>query len=105
MSDCAHDVSLMTLIVDGVAHGFSVNGQRFVLLTVSLVPALERTIKTDGINAHQYIPDDGHTRYTVASVLVSAAKTFAGILSEAFGPIRDSQVTAHTAQGCAGGNG
>jgi hypothetical protein len=40
MTDCAHDVSLIALIVDGVAHGFSINGQRFVLLTIGLTPAL-----------------------------------------------------------------
>jgi len=40
MTDCAHDVSLMALIVDGVAHRFSINGQTFVLLTIGLVPAL-----------------------------------------------------------------
>ena len=40
MTDYAHDVSLIALIVDGVAHGFSINGQRFVLLSTGLIPAL-----------------------------------------------------------------
>ena len=40
MPDYAHDVSLISLIVDGVAHGFAVNGQRFVVLSIGLVPAL-----------------------------------------------------------------
>jgi len=40
MTDCAHDVSLIALIVYCVTHGFSINGQTFVLLTIGLVPAL-----------------------------------------------------------------
>ena len=40
MTDCAHDVSLIALIVDGVTHGLSIDGQTFVLLTIGLVPAL-----------------------------------------------------------------
>ncbi len=40
MTDYAHDVSLIALIIDGVAHGFPVNGQRFAVLTIGLVPAL-----------------------------------------------------------------
>ena len=40
MTDCAHDVGLMALIVDGVAHRFSINGETLVLLTIGLVPAL-----------------------------------------------------------------
>ncbi len=58
-----------------------------------------------GIDAHEYITDDGQTRYEVALVLVSAAETPQGLLSKAFGPIRDGQVAAHPTQGGAGGNG
>ncbi len=105
MTDCAHDVSLIALIVDGVAHGFPVNGQGFVVLTIGLVPALQCTIEMHGVHADQYITDDGQTRYDVALVLVPAAETLSGPLSKAFSPIRDGQVAAHPTQGCAGGNG
>ena len=105
MTDCAHDVSLIALIVDGVAHGFPVNGQRFVVLTIGLVPALQGTVKMHRVDADQYITDDGQARYDVALVLVSAAETLPGLLSKAFGPIRDGQVAVHPTQGCAGGNG
>jgi len=40
MPDDAHDVSLIALIVNGVTHGFSINGQRFIVLSIGLVPAL-----------------------------------------------------------------
>ena len=35
-----HDMVLIALIVDGVTHGFSINGQRFVVLSIGLIPAL-----------------------------------------------------------------
>ncbi|MDY7031757.1 MAG: hypothetical protein SVY10_07600 [Thermodesulfobacteriota bacterium] len=40
MTDCTHDMNLTALIVYGVAHCFSVNGQTFILLLIDLVPAL-----------------------------------------------------------------
>ncbi len=105
MTDCAHDVSLIALIVYCVTHCFPINGQTFVLLTIGFVPASQCTVEMDGLHADQYITDDGQARYDVAFLLVSAAETLSGLLSKAFGPIRDGQVTAHSTQGCAGGNG
>ena len=105
MTDCAHDVSLIALIVDGVAHGFPVNGQRFVVLSIDLVPALQSTVKMHRVNADQYVSDDGQARYDVSLVLVPASETLPGSLPKAFSPIRDGQVAAHTTQGRAGGNG
>lgn len=40
MTDGAHDVGLIALIVDGVFHGFSVDGQTLILLSINVVPAL-----------------------------------------------------------------
>ena len=105
MTDCAHDVSLIALIVDGVAHRFSINGQTFILLTIGLVPALQGTVKMHGVDTDKYVTDDGQARYDVAPILVSAAETLPGLLSKGFGPIRDGQVAVHPTQGCAGGNG
>ena len=104
MTNCAHDMGLIALIVNGVTHGFSINGQRFVVLTIGLVPALQCTVEMHGVDADQYITDGGQTRYDVALVLVPAAETLAGCLAELFGPIRDGQVAVHPAQDCAGGN-
>ena len=41
MTDDAENMSLMALIIDGVAHGFAVDGKSFVLLSVDLVPTLK----------------------------------------------------------------
>ncbi len=83
MTDGTHDVGLTALIIDGVAHGFSINGQAFILLTIGLVPALQCKVEMHGIYADQYITDDGHARYGVALVLVSAEKTFPGLFHRA----------------------
>ena len=40
MTDYAHDVSLVTLIVDGVTHGFAINSQRFIVLSIGFIPTL-----------------------------------------------------------------
>ena len=105
MPNYAHDMGLIALIVDGVTHGFSINGQRFVVLTIGLVPALQCTVQMHGVHADQYITDGGQAWYDVALVLVPATETLAGPLAELFGPIRDGQVAVHPAQYCAGGNG
>ena len=105
MAHDTHDMGLISLIVDGVAHGFSINGQRFVVLSIGLIPALQGTVQMHGVHADQDITDDGQTRYDVALVLVSAAEALSGPLSKAFGPIRDGQVAVHPTQGSAGGNG
>jgi len=91
MSDGTHDVGLMTVIIDGIAHGFSVNSQRFVLLTICLVPALEGTVNRDRIDADQDIADSEQARHHGAPVFISAAKPLPGLLSQAFGPIRDGK--------------
>lgn len=95
MTDCAHDVRLIAVIIDGVAHGLSINGQSFVLLAIGLIPALEGMVKMHGLHAHEYIPDDGQARNDVTPVAVSTAETLPGLLSKTFSPIRYGQVTVH----------
>jgi hypothetical protein len=40
MTDDAHDMGLMTVIIDGVAHCLAVYGKAFVVLSVDFIPAL-----------------------------------------------------------------
>jgi len=35
VADCAHDVHLMALRIDGVAHRFPINGETFVVLSIT----------------------------------------------------------------------
>ena len=105
MTDGTHDVSLITLIVDSVAHGFSINGQRVILLRIALVPALQCTVEMCGVHADQDIADDGQARDDVALVLAATPEALASLLAQAVGPIRDGQVATHATQDRAGGNG
>jgi len=105
MTDGAHDVSLIAEIVDSVAHGFTINCQAFVVLSIGVVPALKCAVQMPGFYADQDIADDGQARYGVALVLVAATETLPGLLSQSVGPIRDGQVAAHPTQDCAGGDG
>ena len=105
MTDDTENMGLMPLFIDGVAHGFAVDGQTFVFLGVGLVPALQGSIEMHGIDPDQDIPDDGLAGDEVAALLVAAVETLAGPLAEALGPIGDGPVSAHATQAGPGGNG
>ena len=47
----AHDVSLVTLLINGIAHGFAVYSKGFVFLSIELVPSLQGAVQMNGINA------------------------------------------------------
>ena len=105
MTDHAHDMRLMAVIVNGISHGFSVHGETVILRAIGLVPALEGTVKTDGINTEQAITDGKKTRHHRAPVFMPAVETLPGLLSQAFSSIRDGQIAAHAAQGRCCGDG
>jgi len=105
MSDNAHDVGLIALIVDGVAHGFAIDGQALVVAGVDAVPFLQGAVQTHRINADKHVTDDRQARHAVVAVSVAAAEASACFLSEAVGPIEDGLVAAHAAQGCSSGDG
>jgi hypothetical protein len=44
MTDDAEHMGLMSLIVNGIAHGFAVYGKSFVLLSIELIPALQGAV-------------------------------------------------------------
>lgn len=104
MTDRAHDVDLIALIVDSVFHGFSVDGQALIALSVDAIPALQSRVELNRVDADQYITDDGEAGYDIAPVFISAAKTLPGFLAKAFGPVRYSQVSTHSTQGGSCGN-
>ena len=105
MPDNAHDVDLIALFINGVAHGFAVNGQAFVLLAIALIPALQGVIEVLGIDADKNIADDIEARHLVALVAVTAAKTASGILAEIVRPLPYGFITAHSAENGGGGDG
>jgi len=54
----AHDMSLIALIVDGIAHGLAINSQTGIVLSIGVVPALQGPVQKHGVHADQYIADN-----------------------------------------------
>ena len=104
MADDAHDMSLMTLIIDGVAHGLAVYGETLVLPSINLVPALQGAVQMLGIDADKNIPEDGLAGYDVTAVFATATETLPGLLAKTFRPIGDGFISAHPTQDGPGGN-
>ena len=97
MADSAHNVDLMTLLVDGISHRLAINGQSLVVFTaIGLVPALQGLVKFLGINTDKHIADDTITGDNVATIFATAIKTLPCFWAEALGPIRDSLVSPHS---------
>ena len=105
MPDGAHDVSLLALFVDGVAHGLAIDSQALVLLAVGRIPLLQRSVEQNRINADQYIADDRLTGHEVTSVFTPTAKALAGLGAQVLSPSGDGLVALHPAQDCPGSDG
>jgi hypothetical protein len=98
MTDDTENMSLMPLIVNGVAHGFAVDGKTFVFFSVGFVPTLQGSVEMHRIDPDQDITDDVLAWDKVIAVCVAASETLPGLLAKAFGPICDSSVSAHSTQ-------
>jgi hypothetical protein len=105
MTDDAKHMGSMSLIIDGVAHGFTVNGKTFVFLSVGFVPTLQGSVQIDGIDPDQNIADNRLTWDDVTFIGIAAAEALPGIFTEAFGPISHGPVSAHSTQASPGDNG
>jgi len=105
MPDGAHDMSLMSLLVNGIAHGFAVNSQSCVVFGILFVPLSDGAVDMFRIHAHEAMADGVEARYDVFVVLVSASKASAGFFLEVLRPVGESLIALHAAQGGASGNG
>jgi hypothetical protein len=98
MSDDAHNVSLLPLLVNRVTHGFTVNGEALVFLPKRRIPFLESPIKFNRVNADQDVTDARFTGYEIAAPFLSAtAKAFSGLGAEIISPTGNGLVTPHAA--------
>ena len=105
MADHAQDMSLMTLSIEGIAHRFTVDGQRGVVLAPGLTPALQSTVETNRIDPNHDIANDRFAGHDEVSVDPSAAKSLSGFRSEAGSPIGHRFVTAHATESCGTSDG
>ncbi len=104
MTDDAHHMRLMTLLVEGVAHGLAVDSQRLILPRVGFVPAPEGAVQMRGGDADQDIADDVLTGHHVTAPFPTAPEALAGFLPETLRPVGDRSVAAHTAEDGPRGN-
>ena len=105
MTDHAHDVGLISLFINGIAHGLAVYGQALILLAIGVVPALKGTVQMQGVDPDQDIANDGETGNKVTPFFPAAVETLSRLLAKAVSPIRDSPISPHSTQNCSGGNG
>lgn len=82
MADGAHDMSLSGIVIDGIAHGFSIDGQALVNLAILSIPGTERSIELLGINTDQGITNHGDTGYFVNALAFSTTKSTACLLAQ-----------------------
>ena len=74
MTDGAHDMSLTARLINGVFHGFTVNRQAFVFLSMRFMPLLQSQIELLRFHADKQITEDGFTGYQEAALHVTAPK-------------------------------
>ncbi len=67
MSDDAHNVSLLSLLVNRVTHGFTVNGEALILLPKHRIPFLEGGIELNRVDTNQNVTDDRFTGDEITS--------------------------------------
>ena len=77
MADDPHDVGLIALFVEGVAHGFTVDGEAFVDLTIGCIPTLQGAIerlgaRLDGILRSHQRHSNGSLRDTCVYSIIAA---------------------------------
>jgi len=61
MADDAENMGLTGVLVDGITHGLTIDGQALVIGALLCVPALQGTIQMHRIDSSEHIADDGST--------------------------------------------
>src|SRR2546430_15828586 len=59
MTDDAHNMSLLALLIQGVAHGLAVDGQTLIPCAIAFVPALQGAIQIGGREAGLHVVGEG----------------------------------------------
>ena len=89
MTDDAHHMSWVTLRVEGIAHGFAVEGQTFVFPGVGLIPAAQGAVQVRRVDADQHVADDRLAGHDVTTLFATAAEALARFRPETFRPVGD----------------
>src|SRR5438445_13838079 len=98
MTDDAHHMRTLALLIQGVAHGLAVDGQTLIPCAIAFVPALQSAIQIGGRDADWHIAEDGLAGHHIMALFATASEALPRFLPEALGPIRNSLVPAHPAE-------
>lgn len=104
MPHSAHDVGLMSFVINGVAHGLAINSNALVLGGKGGVPLLQRAIEHRRINTDEHIADDGFAGHHIFAIYTTTAQALACFVAEVFGPASHGLVALHAAQRGSRGN-
>src|SRR5439155_1570208 len=74
MTDDAHHMSLLTLLIQGVAHRLAVDGQTLISRAIDFVPALQGLVQMRGGDADQHIAQDVLAGHDITTLFATAAK-------------------------------
>ena len=86
VTDGAHDVGLMTLLIEGIAHGLAVDGETFILCAIHFVPAPKSAVQMCRIDTDQHIAQDKLAWHVVVALFPTEPKR-----SRAWGPKLSAQ--------------
>jgi len=90
-------MGLTTRLINGVFHGFTVNGKAFVVLSMHFMPLLQGPIELFRVHADKHISEDGFTGYQKAALHVTATKTLPPLGDKPLGLIPYGLITLHPA--------
>ena len=86
MTDGAHDVGLMTLLIEGIAHGLAVDGETFILCAIHFVPAPKSAVQMCRIDTDQHIAQDKLAWHVVVALFPTATEALPRLGAQAVGP-------------------
>ncbi len=89
---------LLSLFVDGIAHGLAIDSEVKVFLAEGRIPVLERTVEQGWIDTDQYITNDVLAENEVTALFEKTAKAFTGLGDKVDSSYRDGFVDEHLAQ-------
>ena len=105
MPDGAHDVRLVSVVIEGIAHGLAIDREALVLLAEGPIPLLQGTVEQGWIDTDQYITNDRLAGNQITSLFATTAKALARLNTQILSPSGDGLVAAHPAEDGPGGDG
>src|SRR2546429_5201623 len=93
MTDDAHNMSLLALLIQGVAHGLAVDGQTLIPCAIAFVPALRGAIQIGGRDTGLYGGEGRVAGPHIMAPFANANETLPRVLPRGLGPIRNGSAS------------